>query len=60
MDTERVIADLRDQLEMVNQVIIIVEHLAASRERSRGRPSKRLKETRARKTASREREGESG
>jgi hypothetical protein len=59
MDTEKVIADLRDQLEMVNQVIIIVEHLAASRERKRGRPPKRVKETSARKTASGEREGES-
>jgi len=36
MDKEKVIADLRDQLEMVNQVIKIVEHLAATR--GRGRP----------------------
>jgi hypothetical protein len=56
MDTEKVIADLRDQLEMVNQVIKIVEDLAASRGRRRGRPPKRLKETRARRAAPGERE----
>jgi hypothetical protein len=45
MDTKKVIADLREQLQMVNQIIRIVEHLAASYERRRGRPPKRLKQT---------------
>jgi hypothetical protein len=51
MDTKKVIADLREQLQMVNQIIRIVEHLAASHERRRGRPPKRLKQTRAQNTA---------
>jgi len=52
MDTKQVIADLREQLQMVNQIIRIVQHLAARRERRRGRPPKRLKTIRSQNTAS--------
>ena len=58
MDTKKVIADLREQLQMVNQIIRIVQHLASSRERRRGRPPKRLKTIRSQNTASGEEKGD--
>ena len=48
MNLNQAIADLRLQLEVVNQVIVTFEHLAAVRKRRRGRPPKWLKETRSR------------
>jgi hypothetical protein len=48
MNVEKAIADLRFQLEMVNQVIITFERLAATRKPRRGRPRKWLKKTRSR------------
>ena len=38
MDVKRMVADLREELEHINEVILNLERLAMSRERRRGRP----------------------